>query len=150
MQLKITTDYAIRTVLHLAETKRITTSAEIAEAMSIPREYLINIIRDMRAGGLVDTFTGARGGYMLARAPQDITLYDIVMTMEKTIRINRCLEEDGYCSRYAVGFCAVHQVYSELQNTIEECLKGCTVADLLGQLRENDLSPDVDVETDLE
>lgn len=131
MKLKITTDYAIRTVLYLAETGRVTTSVEISEAMNIPHNYLINIIRDMREGDLITTLSGAKGGCILARPSNEIRLYDVIKAMERTIQINRCLEEDGYCSRGASSYCHVHKVYAELQSEIEHRLKRCTIADLL-------------------
>ena len=127
MQLKITTDYAVRTLLFLAETGRITTSIEISEAMQIPREYLVNIMRDMREGGLVQALSGAKGGYSLARAPEEITLYDVIEVMERTIRINRCLEPGEPCSRGAARYCKVRQVYQELQDEIECCFKNHTI-----------------------
>ena len=144
MKLKITTDYAIRTVLYLAETGRVTTSIEVSEAMNIPHNYLINIIRDMRKGDLITTLPGAKGGCMLAKPSKEIRLYDVVMAMERTIQINRCLEKDGYCSRGASSYCQVHRVYAEIQSEVEDRLKRCTIADILnaspnkiGQWREN-------------
>ena len=131
MQLKITTDYAIRTILYLAQTKRITTSGEIADAMCIPREYLINIIRDMRESGLVRTFPGAKGGYLLAKQPEDISLYDVIIAMERTIKLNRCLEHDAFCSRDAAAYCMVHSIYEDLQEDMERLLKGHTIADII-------------------
>ena len=86
MKLKITTDYAIRTLLYLAETGRVTTSVEISEAMNIPHNYLINIIRNMREGDLITTLSGAKGGCILARPSNEIRLYDVIKAMERTIQ----------------------------------------------------------------
>ena len=133
MQLKITTDYAIRTILYLAQTGRITTSNEIAEAMFIPREYLINIIRDMSKAGLVRIFVGVKGGYLLAKSPEQIRLYDVIVAIEHTIRINRCLEHEAFCSRDGIFTCKVHEVYEELQDMVEQKLKSHTIASLLEQ-----------------
>lgn len=130
MQLKITTDYAVRTIICLAQTKRVTTATEISEAMKIPRGYLINIIRDIGKGGFIKTFTGSKGGYALAKAPEDITLFDIIEEMEG-LRINRCLEKDDYCSLGAKDYCAVHAVYGEIHQDIVLKLKSHTVASLI-------------------
>ena len=148
MKLKITTDYAIRTVLYLAETGRVTTSIEISEAMKIPHNYLINIIRDMRKDDLIATLPGANGGCVLAKPAEEIRLYDVIKAMEKTIQINRCLEEDGYCSRGASSYCQIHKIYAELQSEILDRLKRYTIADIvcasLSKTRERQKNKDSD------
>ncbi|MGI6497781.1 MAG: RrF2 family transcriptional regulator [Oscillospiraceae bacterium] len=131
MQLKITTDYAIRTILHLATTKRITSSAEVADAMGIPQKYLINTIGTIKRAGLVETYSGTHGGYALAKAPSDISLGDIIEVMEGTTKINRCLEEGHYCSRGAANDCPIRRVYAELQERIETYLKSISIDQLL-------------------
>ncbi len=130
MQLNITTDYAIRIVLYLAETDRITTSAEIADEMCIPGNYVPNIVKKLRDHGFVHATFGPKGGYRLAKDPKDISLLDILMIMEGTIRINRCLEDDEYCNRFAASTCAVHEVYETCQKALEETLGSKSIADL--------------------
>lgn len=131
MQLKITTDYAIRTILYLATTKRITSSAEVADAMGIPQKYLINTIGIIKRAGLVETYSGTHGGYALAKAPSKISLGDIIEVMEGTTKINRCLEEDLYCSRSAIDECPVRLVYKGLQERVEKYLKSISIEQLL-------------------
>ena len=131
MQLKITTDYAIRTILYLATTKRITSSSEVADAMGIPQKYLINTIGVMKRAGLIKTYSGTHGGYALAKTPSEITLGGIIETMEGTTKINRCLEDDHYCSRSAIDRCPVRSVYTHLQDRVESYLKSITIQQLL-------------------
>ena len=71
------------------------------------------------------------GGYLLARQPEDISLRDIIVAMEGTTRINRCLEPDGYCSRNGVPNCPVHKFYSRIQTKLDEAFQEMTVAALL-------------------
>lgn len=140
MQLNVTTDYAIRIVLYLASTERITTSAEIADEMHIPGNYVPNIVKKLRDKGLVHATFGPRGGYRLAKDAKDISLLDILQIMEGTIRINRCLEDDEYCSRYAVKTCAVHNVYAQCQSSVESILGSKSVADILAEQNNKPLS----------
>ena len=106
MQLKITTDYAIRMILYLAQNESVIVSAtEIAQAMKIPHSYLIQIGAVLKKSGLIQAHSGRLGGYSLAEPSDTITLYDIVAVMESTTLINRCLESDSYCSRSAAEFC---------------------------------------------
>jgi Rrf2 family protein len=79
----------------------------------------------------VRTQRGNTGGYILAAKPEDITVYDIVSAMEDTTRINRCLEDDRYCSRCAVDTCSMYKYFVGLQQEIDNSMKGMTIAELL-------------------
>lgn len=130
MQLTTTTDYAIRLLLYLALTGRRTPSSEISQKMRIPQNYLMATAARLRRAGFLKSGTGQMGGYTLIKAPQEISLLDIIKVTEGTIKLNRCLEHDRYCSRFATENCAVREVYDTLQDTVEEMLGGVTLADL--------------------
>ena len=74
MQLNLTTDYAIRFLLCLGDTKGIMTGSLIADQMKIPPKYLLKIARKLRGAGMLGTVTGAKGGYYLLRSLEEITL----------------------------------------------------------------------------
>jgi len=133
MQFNITTDYAIRTVLYLAIRNEIVTSKEIAESMGIPLYYLFKITAKLVKVGILQRFQGVNGGFMLQKTPEQITLYDIIEALESTTKINRCLEEDKYCSRFATDNCPVRNFYVKTQNEIEDKLKSVTIEKLLKQ-----------------
>ena len=92
MQLKLTTDYAIRTVVYLATQSGITSVAEIGSKMGISENYLMKVLKALKDAGLVAGYQGKRGGYAISKKPEEISLWDIVEVMEGTTKINRCLE----------------------------------------------------------
>ncbi len=140
MQLKITTDYAIRTILFLTLRKaEVVSTGEISQTMGIPRKYLIYIGSILKQARLIDTHSGKHGGYSLAKAPEKITLFEIVNLMEDTTKINRCLEEDEYCSRFATKDCPVRKCYTVMQKVWERFLKGLTVTDILSDMTEEEI-----------
>ena len=104
MQLNVTTDYAIRTVLYLGQCKKIASATEISNEMGIPRGYLEKVLSKLKKAEYISADLGARGGYRLNKTLKDITLGDVIRLMESTTKINRCLEDDAYCSRKAVDF----------------------------------------------
>lgn len=130
MQLITATDYAIRSILYLALVERMATASEVAEKMQIPKQYLVTTSRKLKEAGLIAAAPGVSGGYFLARPPEQITLLDIIEVTEGTIRLNRCLEHDQYCSRFATEHCPVRQVYEGLQSTVEGLLGSVTIAEL--------------------
>lgn len=131
MQLKITTDYAIRMILYLANKKEITNSIQISDELGIPWKYLINIGSMLKHAGLINTHKGKHGGYTLAKSAETIRIYDIISTTEKNIKINRCLEGEEYCSADVANNCKVKIFYSTVQEKIEQYFKGVTIADLV-------------------
>lgn len=131
MQLKITTDYAVRLVYYLAVKKQIITSRELSEELAIPQSMVLKIGRKLHEAEIIDISTGIQGGYVLNRKASDITLADIIKTMEATIKINRCLETDEYCSRGAVSYCTVRKAYVEIQRNLEAQLSGITIESLM-------------------
>ena len=118
MQLNVTTDYAIRIVLHLIQKKGVANSNEIASAMGIPRSYILKIAKKLKEANILSERRGIDGGFVLIRDPDQLTLLDIVGALERTVNINRCLEEDEYCSRSAVSYCKVRELLVELQSEL--------------------------------
>lgn len=128
MQLNISTDYAIRMIVYMASNRRIISSKELSENVVIPRSFIYKIMRQLNKAGLVSIHSGTYGGYTLLKEPEEIRVYDIVATMEKTMQINRCLESDGDCSCFKPDDCAVHHYFVRLQEIINEDLQSTTIA----------------------
>ena len=118
MQLKLTTDYAIRTVVYLATQSGITSVAEIGSKMGISENYLMKVLKALKDAGLVAGYQGKRGGYAISKKPEEISLWDIVEVMEGTTKINRCLEADGFCSRHGTQFCAIRRYFGTGHNSV--------------------------------
>jgi Rrf2 family nitric oxide-sensitive transcriptional repressor len=129
-QLNVTTDYSIRIILCLASKDGIVSSREISEKMAIPQKYVLKIMRTFTKAGIVKRYSGAYGGFELIKR-KGLTLYDIMLLVEPTMRINRCMEDDCYCSRNAVPFCPVRKVYTALQAQIDAALSAVTIEDLV-------------------
>lgn len=131
MQLNITTDYAIRIVYYLALKEETITASELASVLKIPVNYISKITKKLKAAEIVQACEGIKGGYALMKKPEMISLFDIVSSMVVTMKINRCLEPDGFCSRNATDYCNVHKALLNVQKTYEDALKSVTIADLI-------------------
>ena len=136
MRLSARVKYGVRAVVALALHYRDVPVSlkEIALKESISYQFLEQIFPDLRRAGLIDSVRGARGGYLLARAPDAVKVGDIVRAVEGPIVPVLCLAEDGsgveYCRR-SEG-CLTRHVWEKLRNKINEVLDEVTVADLLG------------------
>lgn len=144
MKLKLTTDYAIRTLMYLAGEGGIVPIAEIAEEMDIPEKYLNRIGLMLRDEGLIITHRGRYGGYSLGRSPENIRFYDVILLIEGTVTLNRCLEEDSCCGWHAVRYSTVYRCYSVMQRKWENFLRGVTIASLLEGMSEEEIEKRID------
>lgn len=134
MQLNLTTDYAIRCMVYLAQLDSGDSALGISRVIGIERIHTQKILRSLQKAGLVKSTLGSTGGFFIAKSPDDISMLDIIQAMERTILINRCLEEDRYCSLTRTNVCPVRKVYVELQNQMEEFLGSWTLTRLLEQI----------------
>src|SRR5581483_3738531 len=83
MRVSAKADYAIRAMVELAAAGDGPLKAErIAQAQEIPLKFLENIMTDLRQGGLVRSQRGAEGGYWLAKPAEEISLADVIRSVE--------------------------------------------------------------------
>lgn len=124
-------DYAIRAVLDLARhhgSNGRRKAREIGDEMSIPANYLPQILAQLARAELVTSVAGPRGGYALARPPGEISLFDVVMAVEGDPASTVCVLRGGPC-RWE-DFCAVHVPWSRAQQALLGELRGTSFADV--------------------
>jgi Rrf2 family protein len=107
---------------------------DIASSQEISEKYLSQIVIDLKAAHLLDGFRGTHGGYILAKAPSEITVYDIVNTLEGDLTLIECDRDPASCSRAL--YCVSHEVWHKLGRVMIETLEAITLADLLERRRE--------------
>jgi Rrf2 family transcriptional regulator, iron-sulfur cluster assembly transcription factor len=130
MELTRKGEYAIRGIIYLARQPRgrVSLVGEIASSMNVPKTFLSKILQDFTRVGLVTSFRGTGGGFMLARPAEGITLREVVEAVEGPILPNRCLLGTGTCSQDET--CKVHPVWRKVQGEIGSILDGVMIADL--------------------
>ena len=131
MQLASTTDYAIRIVCYLAAQRQMISTSELSQELSVPSSYIPKITKKLKQAGIIKACEGTNGGYMLAKQPENISLMKIISCVEETMAINRCLEEDRFCSRNLEDTCKIHKILLSLQNTYNNKLESVKVSDVI-------------------
>lgn len=89
-------EYACRALAQLAKTydgKTLTRLEELAQREAISANFLVQILNDLRRGGMVDSRRGAAGGYLLSRPANQITLRQIVEAVEPSQIQNTALDQ---------------------------------------------------------
>ena len=107
---------------------------DIAKAEDISEKYLSQIIIPLKALGLVNSFRGAKGGYVLTKAPKEITLGKIVNILEGGFELLSCVNNPGACQR--VSICVTRDVWNLLGKTIANTLDLITLEDLVKAYKE--------------
>lgn len=82
MHFKASVEYGMRAVLYLAEKGSICSSREVADEMSIPRDYLIQLAQLLRNAGIIHARPGKNGGYSLAKDASNISMLDVFNALQ--------------------------------------------------------------------
>ena len=106
------TDYAIRIISCLAEHDERIDAAGIAEKTGVTQRFTLKILHRLVQGGIVKSFKGNKGGYVLARSAGEITLLQVVEEIYGPLNLSRC-HSDGSCGcTHPNGFCEYKAVLS--------------------------------------
>lgn len=131
MRLSTRSRYGVRLMLALAanKQKKPVFLKDIANAEEISEKYLSQIIIPLKGKGLVTTFRGAHGGYLLSRPASEINLRDIVEPLEGDLSLVDCVTNPGICDR--ANECATREVWDELSSLLLNFLETVTLEDLI-------------------
>ncbi len=136
MKLSTRTRYGVRAILELAMSgnKGPLQLKIIAQRQDISVKYLEQLMVVLKAAGFVRSVRGSKGGYMLAKAPDQIELSEILHCLEGTVTTVECVENKDYCVRAAD--CAARDLWVKVQKAIDDVLKSVTLQDLANKPKE--------------
>ncbi len=135
MKLSTRGRYGVRAMLELAMHGQSGPLAlqEMASRQSISAKYLEQLLIPLKAAGLVASVRGAKGGYLLAIPPEQVSLYDIVRTLEGPLAVVECVNDPQVCER--MGGCTVHLIWEEMSLLLVNYLSSISLAKLAEQQR---------------
>jgi len=128
-------EYALQAVLFVASrpADRMTTIREMTQELGIPYHFLAKILRDLSLKGLLRSHKGPRGGFILGRSPEHITLSRIVEAVDGSGFRRGCILGFQECSEQ--NRCALHNEWASVRDGIQMMLINRTVAELAGDMR---------------
>ncbi len=127
MKLSLKTEYACRVLVQLAKRHGNGTLAhieELATAEAVPANYLVQILNELRNGGLIISRRGKQGGYALARGAAEITLHDIIQVVDAEL-LESTFSHGGESGP------GVAAVWTEVAQTLEDKLKRYTLESMM-------------------
>lgn len=127
-------DYALRALCRLAlDRERFMTAWGIAESEDIPLDFLQKVLQRLVKNGFLISHRGAEGGFSLAKKPEEITVLDVVRTMQGAPAVNKCFLGRDRCPRADV--CRFKGFWASLEKKIAESLDEITLRDLVDELK---------------
>jgi len=132
MRVSKRTDYALRALFTLVDHYRGAPIPirELARRNDVPKRFLEQIMLDLKAQGWVDSTAGIRGGYVLARSPEKITMGEVVRHFDGVLAPIECVSVTGYkrCSQEPV--CRFRRVFLDARNYIAGVMDRATLAEV--------------------
>jgi Rrf2 family cysteine metabolism transcriptional repressor len=101
---------------------------DIAQQEEISEKYLGQIVIPLKAAGLVASFRGAKGGYVLNKRPIQITVDDIARALEGDYNLVECVNDHSACDR--INICITQDIWCTLEKNITKTLSSISLKDL--------------------
>lgn len=137
-------EYGLHCLLHLVAPVdgKPPSSRDLADYQGLPPAYVAKIFTQLQKAGLVTSEEGLRGGYLLARPADRITVLDVVDALEGDKPLFRCREIRRNCVLFAdeppkwatSGLCSIHAVMRAAEQQMRLTLAGTTLTDLISSL----------------
>lgn len=129
------TSYGLLAMSHLAAqpADRLLSARQIAQECRVPLSLLMNAMKVLAGVGYVESVRGPRGGYRLARRPEDVNLADLVATLEGPVREATCLSDPANqheCTQTDMARCPVVDPVHRVHRRLNDFLRKVTLAEL--------------------
>lgn len=110
----------------------------ISERQNISEYYLEQLFLPLRKSNLIKSIRGAQGGYILNRAPEEITIGEIIDVLEGPIEISDCVE-GASCTN--IDCCATRLLWEKIKKSIDSVLESTTLKDIVDDYQS--MNPDL-------
>jgi Rrf2 family transcriptional regulator, cysteine metabolism repressor len=125
-------EYATQAVLYLAlQYPGVLTIHDIAQRHHIPLKYLEQILLELKRGGVLESRRGANGGYTLARAPEEISVGEVLRIVDGAFAESSCIHNEAMGGVCVEGqSCGLKQTWRDVQGAVEKILFATTFEDV--------------------
>ncbi|MBY0399678.1 SUF system Fe-S cluster assembly regulator [Myxococcota bacterium] len=148
-RLSKTTDYGIVLMAQLASAPDRTplNARELAQSSDLPVPMVSKILKALAREGLLVSQRGAKGGYHLARLPEQLSVSEMVRVLEGPVALTDCAIGPAHCSHESL--CTVREPWQLISRVVEQALADVTLADLVKR-RANGFHPSVSAALQIE
>lgn len=119
-------DYAVRIVCVLAQQNDRTDAKTISEKAGVTLRFSLKILNKLVQGGIVKSYKGAKGGYVLAKQPADINLKQVIEAIEGKYTLVKCMDDGFECNHNIQGVCKFRHEFARITEQTNKALEKVT------------------------
>ncbi len=124
-------DYALR-ILRSLQDGKVRIAPVLAADEQIPLAFVYKILKQLSKAGIVGLERGPKGGCCLLVDLKEVSLYDLIITMEEAVHVTGCMRNDYDCEWQRVhGLCRIHGNLRAIQREIEEKLRATSLMTII-------------------
>ena len=124
------TDYAVRALSYISrQEEKVISVSQLVEKLKAPRPFLRKILQTLNKKGILISYKGQGGGFVLAKKPEEIFLTDLIETLQGgPIKLNECLFKKMFCPD--IKNCGLKKKIDAMERYVVSQLKSITIASL--------------------
>ena len=128
-------DYGVRILVHLASIPRksVEKGSDIARIRHIPENFMFQISNQLQEKKLLKSIRGPKGGYYLDKDPSEISIADVMDSLEKTMSTVSCIDNPELCK--ISGSCSQQDMWDDIEKVLVSKLESITIKDLADKER---------------
>ncbi len=119
---------AIHALAYIGAAGKNASVKRMAEDLQVSETYLAKVLQPLVKEGLIDSKRGAKGGFTLAKKPEDITAYDLVTVIEGPLPVNACLFAHPICDDKE---CRFRALTADVRTMMEASLRKIRISDIM-------------------
>jgi len=132
MLLTKASEYALLSILCISDKKEPIDVENLSAGLMISRSFLAKILQKLTKAGILKSFKGVKGGFILAKEIGEISMLDIIKAVEDNpATVFECTSDGGICPSSRAGACGIWPTLSKLQVKIDDFLSQITLQDIL-------------------
>ena len=123
-------DYGVILMVQLARMPvQLTTAADLAEATGLPSPTVSKLLKQLSRANMLESYRGSNGGYVISRAPSEISVADIVSAVEGPIALTECMTTEGVVCEIE-ALCPTRTNWRQINEALVNALSDVTLADM--------------------
>lgn len=132
MLLTKASEYALLSLIYIAQKDAPSDVDTMSGELDISKSFLAKILQNLAREGILVSFKGANGGFMLAQKPEEISIKRIIESAEKRkMAVFECSISADSCSSSKGAMCQIWPMFSALQSKIDDFLDTITLANII-------------------
>jgi Rrf2 family protein len=132
MLLTKASEYALLSLIMISQKETPQDVDTLSTGLGISKSFLAKILQSLAKEGILKSFKGAHGGFMLAKDPSEVSLKQIITCAEKKpTMVLECTSDEGTCPSNKSDFCKILPVLNKLQSKIDDFLDNMSLKDII-------------------